>query len=102
MTPGEAVVAGSDYLVIGRPITAADDPTAEVVGGFAGRAMVLDPALEERIMAILRRNRGRWRSYSDEALREPNAIQPACIEAMKVTAAQKIDLFDAAGKASLY
>lgn len=39
---------------------------------------------------------------ADEQLREPNAIQPACIDAMKVTAAQKIDLFDAAGKAALY
>ena len=26
MTPGEAIQAGSDYLVIGRPITKADDP----------------------------------------------------------------------------
>lgn len=39
---------------------------------------------------------------ADEKLREPNAIQPACIEAMKVTAGQKIELFDAAGKALLY
>jgi len=39
---------------------------------------------------------------ADERLREPNAIQPACIEAMKVTAGQKIELFDAAGRASLY
>ena len=37
----------------------ADDLTAEVVGGFAGRAMVLDEALEERILAILRRFRTR-------------------------------------------
>ncbi len=35
-------------------------------------------------------------------LREPNAIQPECIAAMKVTAAEKIDLFGAAGKADLY
>ncbi|MBT3269067.1 orotidine-5'-phosphate decarboxylase [Candidatus Poribacteria bacterium] len=28
MTPGEAVSAGADYLVIGRPITQADDPSA--------------------------------------------------------------------------
>jgi fructose-bisphosphate aldolase, class II len=39
---------------------------------------------------------------ADEGLREPNSIQPPCIDAMKVTAAQKIALFDAAGKASLY
>jgi fructose-bisphosphate aldolase, class II len=39
---------------------------------------------------------------NDPKMREPNAIQPACIEAMKVVAAQKIELFGAAGKGSLY
>ncbi len=39
---------------------------------------------------------------TDVKLREPNSIQPEPIAAMKVTAAQKIDLFDASGKASLY
>jgi len=41
MTPAEAVKAGADYLVIGRPIARADDPAAaaelildEIVGGF--------------------------------------------------------------------
>jgi fructose-bisphosphate aldolase class II len=39
---------------------------------------------------------------SDSKVREPNAIQPACLDAMKVVAAQKIELFGAAGKGSLY
>jgi fructose-bisphosphate aldolase class II len=38
----------------------------------------------------------------DPKVREPNAIQPACIRAMQVVAAQKIELFGAAGKGSLY
>ena len=53
----------------------ADDLTAAVVGAFAGREMVLDEALEERILAILRRNRARWRSYSEEAMRAGNRKQ---------------------------
>jgi len=47
-------------------------------------------------------NRMRAVLGTDEKLREPNAIQPDCIAAMQVVAAQKIDLFDAAGKAALY
>jgi fructose-bisphosphate aldolase class II len=39
---------------------------------------------------------------SDPKVREPNAIQPACIAAMQVVAAHKIELFGATGKASLY
>ena len=38
----------------------------------------------------------------DESLREPNQIQPPCEEAMKVVAVQKIELFQADGKADLY
>jgi nicotinamide-nucleotide amidase len=53
----------------------ADDLTAEVVGEFAGRRMVLDEALEERILAILRRFRARWRAYSEEAMRAGNRKQ---------------------------
>ncbi|KQR39146.1 MULTISPECIES: ketose-bisphosphate aldolase [Microbacterium] len=47
-------------------------------------------------------NRMREVLGTDERLREPNAIQPAALEAMKVTAAEKIDLFGADGKATLY
>lgn len=39
---------------------------------------------------------------ADRAVREPNVIQPPCVAAMNVVAAQKIDLFGAASKASLY
>lgn len=39
---------------------------------------------------------------ADIDMREPNTIQPPAMEAMKAVAAQKIDLFDAAGKAALY
>jgi len=38
----------------------------------------------------------------DPVLREPLAIYPPCIEAMKRVARHKIDLFDATGKAALY
>lgn len=39
---------------------------------------------------------------ADEGLREPNQIQPPCLEAMKEVAYQKIELFKADGKADLY
>ena len=38
----------------------------------------------------------------DRSLREPNEIEPPCIEAMKVVAKHKLDLFQTTGKASLY
>jgi len=38
----------------------------------------------------------------DESLREPNQIQPPCVAAMKEVAYQKIELFQADGKAALY
>jgi len=42
------------------------------------------------------------KELENKGLREPNTIQPPAIAAMKKVAAQKIDLFQAAGKAALY
>ncbi len=53
----------------------ADDLTAEIVGRFAGRPMVLDPELEERIAEILRPMMARWRGVDPEAVRESNRKQ---------------------------
>jgi competence/damage-inducible protein CinA-like protein len=53
----------------------ADDLTAEVVGAFAGRPMVLDEALEERIAEILRPLMSRWPDLDPDAIRASNRKQ---------------------------
>ncbi len=53
----------------------ADDLTAEIVGRFAGREMVLDPELEGRIAEILRPMLRRWPNLDADALRESNRKQ---------------------------
>ena len=53
----------------------ADDLTAEVVGRFQGREMVLDEALEERIAEILRPLMKRWRNLDFDAVRAANRKQ---------------------------
>ena len=69
-------LSGHDLVITSGGLgPTADDLTAEIVGAFAGREMVLDEALEERILAILRRFRARWRNYSEEALRAGNRKQ---------------------------
>jgi nicotinamide-nucleotide amidase len=58
----------------------ADDLTAEVVGAFQGREMVMDEALERRIADILRPLMKRWRNLDFDAVRAANrkqAIIPA-------------------------
>jgi nicotinamide-nucleotide amidase len=58
----------------------ADDMTAEVVGRFCDRQMVLDPELEQRIAKILRPMMTRWPNLSEEAVLAGNrkqAIIPA-------------------------
>ncbi|HXR31003.1 MAG TPA: competence/damage-inducible protein A [Solirubrobacterales bacterium] len=52
----------------------ADDLTAEVVASFAGREMVLDEAMEEKIAAVLR-NFARRFKFDPEAVREANRKQ---------------------------
>jgi nicotinamide-nucleotide amidase len=53
----------------------ADDLTAEVVGRFQGREMVLDTALEERIAEILKPLAKRWPNLDMDAIREGNRKQ---------------------------
>jgi nicotinamide-nucleotide amidase len=53
----------------------ADDLTAEIVGGFCGREMVLDAALEQRIAEILKNALLRWPDADREALRMANRKQ---------------------------
>jgi nicotinamide-nucleotide amidase len=53
----------------------ADDLTAEVVGGFQGREMVLDEPLEGRIAKILEGIAKRWPNLDMEAIREGNRKQ---------------------------
>jgi nicotinamide-nucleotide amidase len=48
----------------------ADDLTAEVVAEFAGRALEVDPGLEERIWAIVERLRSRWPDVHEAGLRD--------------------------------
>jgi competence/damage-inducible protein CinA-like protein len=58
----------------------ADDLTAEVVGQFAGREMVLDERLEEQIAEILQPLMSRWPGLDEEAIRVANrkqAVVPA-------------------------
>jgi nicotinamide-nucleotide amidase len=62
----------------------ADDLTAEVVGRFAGRAMVLDAELEERIAAILAPLLERWPNLELEAVRESNKKQAVIPEGATV------------------
>ncbi len=53
----------------------ADDLTAEVVGGFQGREMVLDEALSERIAQIVKPLLKRWPNIDEEAIRAANRKQ---------------------------
>ena len=62
----------------------ADDLTAEVVGDFQGRPMVLDEALEARIAEILRRLTARWPDLDPDAIRAGNRKQAVVPEGATV------------------
>jgi nicotinamide-nucleotide amidase len=66
---------GMDLIVTSGGLgPTADDLTAEVVAGFAGRELVLDEEMEEKIATILR-NFARSFSFDAEAVRESNRKQ---------------------------
>lgn len=67
---------GVDLLVTSGGLgPTADDLTLEVVAGFAGRPLVLDESLEERIAQILEPLMRRWRGLDCEAVRAANRKQ---------------------------
>lgn len=66
---------GMDLIVTSGGLgPTADDLTAEVVADFAGRELVLDEEMEEKIATILR-NFARRFSFDEEAVREANRKQ---------------------------
>lgn len=68
--------AGVDLIVTSGGLgPTADDMTAQVVGDFQGREMVLDEALEGRIWAILEKLAARWPDLDRGAIREANRKQ---------------------------
>lgn len=69
------VAEGMDLIVTSGGLgPTADDLTAEVVARFAGRELVLDEGMEEKIAAIIRGFARRF-SFDEEAVREANRKQ---------------------------
>jgi nicotinamide-nucleotide amidase len=76
---------GMDVIVTSGGLgPTADDLTAEVVGGFSGREMVLDERLEERIAEILKPLLARWPQLDEEAVRASNRKQAVIPEGATV------------------
>lgn len=67
---------GADLVITSGGLgPTADDLTAEVVAGFAGRALERDAALEARITEIVAPLMSRWRGVDPEAVRRATAKQ---------------------------
>ena len=62
----------------------ADDLTTQVVAGFMGRPLFLDPELEEQIAEILRPLMKRWPNLDFEAVRTANRKQAMVPEGARV------------------
>lgn len=62
----------------------ADDLTVEIVAHFAGRELVLDTELEEKIAEILRPLMSRWAGLDPDAIRESNRKQAVVPEGATV------------------
>ncbi len=62
----------------------ADDLTTEVVAGFTGREMVLDPGLEQQIAEILRPLMERWPGLDRDAISASNRKQAVIPEGATV------------------
>ena len=90
--PGDMLAAltsmageGLDLIVTSGGLgPTADDLTAEVVGGFQGREMVLDEALSERIAQIVAPLMKRWPNIDPEAVAEANRKQATVPEGAEV------------------
>ena len=73
---GAMAAAGFDLVLTSGGLgPTADDLTAEVVGRFQGREMVLDEALQERIAEILRPLAARYPNLDREAIAHGNRKQ---------------------------
>jgi nicotinamide-nucleotide amidase len=76
---------GCDLIVTSGGLgPTADDLTMEVVARFCGRAMKHDPALEERIQAIVRPLLARFPSIDEEALQKGSAKQATVPEGVPI------------------
>src|SRR6201985_3084416 len=76
---------GMDLIVTSGGLgPTADDLTAEIVGRFAGREMLLDTRLEARIAAILRALLQRWPGLDPDAIRASNRKQAVIPEGATV------------------
>ncbi|MDX6689687.1 MAG: nicotinamide-nucleotide amidase [Solirubrobacteraceae bacterium] len=76
---------GCDLIVTSGGLgPTADDLTADVVGRFQGREMVLDPALQTRIGDILDRLMARWPDLDREAIAISNRKQAVVPEGAEI------------------